>query len=185
MRTAPIGSERGVALVISLVLLVALSLLAVSTLSSTRLNERIASNAQQKAIAFEVAQSAIELAATVTEIDRTIVDMKNSGVAALNNPAAVPRDDFAPVLSTGFDQTNAAGKSLDVEGRVSIQFCGSAAPRGTSLDADISSGSLIVDNLFDVNGVATIANSATRADNVQRVAKKGPATGRTGNCLAP
>jgi len=49
--------QEGVALVVSLVLLVAVTILGITTLSGTRLNHKITSNSQNKAIAFEVAES--------------------------------------------------------------------------------------------------------------------------------
>lgn len=174
--------QRGVALAISLVLLVAMTIIGVATLSGTRLNERIASNAQQKAIAFEVAESAIHSAWTVAELMNAIDQIP---AAEFNNPAPISPPGMGTALSSALDQTNSNGTSVDVAADVTIQYCGEQIlPSGSSLSADESKLQL-VGLLFDVNGVADIQNSNTAADHIQRGSLIRPKSGRTGNCTVP
>jgi type IV pilus assembly protein PilX len=56
--------QRGMALVISLLLLVAITLLAVSTMRSTTLQERMAANLNDRELAKQVVESTIRQAAT-------------------------------------------------------------------------------------------------------------------------
>jgi len=61
----PQKSQQGMALVISLLLLVAITLLAVSTMRSTTMQERMASNLNDRELAKQVVESTIRQAATL------------------------------------------------------------------------------------------------------------------------
>ena len=175
-------AQRGVALVVSLVLLVTMSVVGISTLASTRLNERISSNAQQKSVAFEVAESALDALRDPAEIRRLLA---GPGSAHRDpGPVALPRLDDS--LSSDFDQRRDDGMpSIDIDARVTVQYCGEGAPgRGTDLNADESAATM-VGLLADVNGVAEVVDSRTLADHVQRVRIDGPRTGRRGRCTTP
>lgn len=52
--------QQGAALAISLILLVAMTILGFATLNGTRLAEQVSSNAQQKSIVYETAESVID-----------------------------------------------------------------------------------------------------------------------------
>lgn len=176
--------QRGVALAISLVLLVAMTVVGIATLSGTRLNEKVTSNAQQKSVAFEVAESAID---TVWNPDELIASVEAIPASEFDAPEAIAPDGVAETLSNDYDQTRESDNrsTVDIEGSVTIRFCGeSALPEGSSLDADESSVGM-AGALFDVNGVAEIANSAARADHVQRGSLVRPRTGRSGACVTP
>jgi len=177
--------QAGVALAISLVLLVAMTILGVATLSSTRLNERMTSNAQQKSLAFEVAESAINSVWTVSDMMTSIDAIPSS---SYNDPVAISNAALDSALSQDYDQDSSlsgGGKSVDLDATVTVQYCGETAlPQGTTLSAD-ESDIQMTGLLFDVNGVATIANSSTRADHLQRGAIIKPKTGRTGACVTP
>ena len=175
-------AQRGVALAISLVLLVAMTVVGIATLSGTRLNEKVTSNAQQKSVAFEVAESAID---TVWNPDDLIESVEDIPASDFEDPQAIAPDGIAETLSRDFDQTRDTRSTVDIDGAVTIRYCGeSALPEGSSLDAD-ESGAGMAGALFDVNGTATIAGSATRADHVQRGSLVRPRTGRGGGCVAP
>ncbi|NND92740.1 MAG: hypothetical protein HKN42_17935 [Granulosicoccus sp.] len=176
----PRRRERGVALAISLVLLVAMTILGVATLSGTRLNEKRTANAQQKSIAFEVAESAIASVWDKAYLSKSVTsDPNNSG----NDPVPVPAPDADTGISSEFDQGN-ADRGVDIDGTLTVQYCGETAPVGSDLNAD-ESATQFVYMLIDVNSVVQIANSSTRADHVQRGAATSARTNRTGNCPAP
>ena len=180
---APQCRQQGVALAISLVLLVAMTILGVATLSNTRLNEKITGNAQQKAISFEVAESAIYSAWSV---DALMDIVEQIPVAQYNDPDPIEPAGLAASLSADLDQKNDDNVNVvDVDVELTIQYCGeSVLPDGSNLSADESDVQL-VGLLFDVNGVAEIDNTNTRADHVQRGALVRPKTGRTGDCVIP
>ena len=181
-RHAARGAQRGIALAISLVLLVAMTVVGIATLSGTRLNEKITANAQQKSVAFEVAESAID---TVWSGEAIVASIAEIPAEDFDEPPAIPPADAAAELSTSFDQRLGAHESVDIAGSVTIRYCGeSPLPEGTGLNADESAVRL-VGTLFDVDAVATIAGSATRSEHVQRGSLTRPATGRRGGCTVP
>ena len=137
-------TQDGVALVVSLVLLVAMSLIAVSTLSGSRLNERVAANAQQKAIAFEVAESAVEAGFGDWKEG---VELIQAGVE--QEPPAERMTAFDTGLSVDYDQTrysraSATTTSVDIDGSVSIQYCGETTLTiGTDINANLNEPAMI------------------------------------------
>ena len=174
--------QDGVALVISLVMLVAMTILGVSTLTGTRLNEKITHNAQQKTITFEAAESALN---SGFDADLMMLSAQQIPAGVLHNPAPTEPAGLAAVLSANFDQANALGTSVDITAKVSIQFCGETAlPKGASLSADEGKAQM-AGLLFDVNGLASILNSNAKSDHVQRGSLTRIKTGRTGNCIVP
>jgi len=166
--------QEGVALAISLVLLVAVTILGITTLSGTRLNEKITSNAQNKSIAFEVAESGISSVWSKTYLMTAITD---ASVAA-NDPTPL----LSPKTDTGVDTDFNQGTTVALDGSLTVQYCGEGIPVGTSLNSDKSNpGSVYL--LIDINSVATINNASTQADHLQRAAIVAPKTGRTGACV--
>ena len=174
-------SQQGVALVISLVLLVAMTILGVATLSGTRLNEKITSNAQQKAIAFEVAESAI---ASVWNKEYLSKAITSNASDVGDDPAPIQSPDADIGFNSNYDQLKDGKKVVDVDGTLTVQYCGEVTPVGSDLNAD-QSATQFVFMLIDVNSVAEVANTATRADHIQRGAATSAKTGRTGNCRKP
>ena len=167
------------ALVVSLVLLAAMTIIGVATLSGTRLNEQMASNAQQKSIAFEAAESAIE---SVTNYDQLFAAITSNPNASSDNPEQVYLSNDSTSLEDGYDLlTN--GKGTNIDGTLTVQYCGETQPIGTSLSAALDSGSLTA-ILVDVNSIVGIDNSSARADHLRRVSFPMPQTGRAANCTA-
>ena len=176
--------QRGAALVVALVLLIATSVLAVSTLSGTRMSEAMASNAQNKAIAFEAAESGIEAA---WDAPATLVGAL--GAAPGNDPGPQELDALQTELGNDYDQTlEALGGSseLDVGGTLTAQYCGETASRtGSEMSADLSVPGGSVSHVFDVTSDVEVGANGARATHVQRGAVNGPRIGRTGACPAP
>ena len=175
--------QQGVALAISLILLAALTILGVATLTSTRFQEQITSNAQQKAVSFEAAESAINVVLS----DHAMIIEKLADVPSdqYNDPDPVFPAGLDALLSSSFDQTNDLGTSLDITSTVSIQYCGERPlPIGTELSGDLSKERRVA-MTFDVNGEAEIANSNASSDHVLRASFDRPETGRTGACVTP
>lgn len=176
----PVRREQGVALVVSLVLLIAMTILGVATLSGTRLNEKRTSNAQQKSVAFEVAESAI---ASVWSAQYLSVALTSDPTDSGNDPVAITSPDADTGLTNDFDQLT-DGKGVDIDGELRVQYCGETDPVSSDLSADLSATQLVF-LLVDVNSVAQVANTSTEADHVQRAAITSVKTNRTGNCPAP
>lgn len=88
---------RGAVLVVSLVLLVVLTLLGVSVMNMTRLEERMASNSQELAQALQSAETGLEQAyanhegwnlSTITTVDDTTIPTELPADIARNGTAA-------------------------------------------------------------------------------------------------
>lgn len=183
MNSTAYQRQQGAALAISLIFLVALTLLGVATLNSARFQEQITSNAQQKAIAFEAAESAI--VSVHSDVDLIVDAIVNHPLGHYNDPDPVPLFNESQALSTSFDQQTAFGRSVDITADVSIQYCGEQALQvGSELSGDQSKVRLVA-MTFDVNGVATISNTNGKSDHVERSSLSRPETMRSGNCTLP
>lgn len=167
MRYTQIDRQKGSALLISLLLLIAIAIIGLSSLSGTATNEIIASNMQQKSIGFQAAESSI----------KSIEDWPTLA----NNLPAMPRDN-PPVVS--FDRNGAYDQpKITVAATVEFQYCGEQTPVGASLSASEGVGETrFVDQIFDIRGTASINNTRVRSDHIVRVKKQHFETNRTGNC---
>lgn len=170
--------QRGAALAISLILLIAMTIVGVATMSGSRLSERISSNAQQKSVSFEAAESSI---AVVWNVPSLLSALGAIPLAEFDNPTPI-----TPAASSNLSTNLSANlTSVDVTAGVSIQYCGETQlPTGSSLSADESAIQL-AGAMFDVNGTAFIAGSKAASDHLQRGYVIRPKTGRTGNCTTP
>ena len=161
--------QRGSALLISLLLLVAIAIIGLSSLSGTATNEIIASNMQQKSIGFQAAESSIR------SIEDWTILANNLPALPLDNPPTVS---FA--RDTEFDQPK-----IDVSATVEFQYCGEQVPIGASLSASEGVGEIrFVDQIFDIRGESNIVNSRVRSNHMVRVKKQHFETNRAGNCPA-
>ncbi|MEE9322753.1 MAG: pilus assembly PilX N-terminal domain-containing protein [Granulosicoccus sp.] len=176
--------QTGMALPIGLILLSAMTVVGIATLSGTRQNEVIASNSQQKAISFEAAESSID---SVWNVEYVVQSLDDIPADQINNPYATESSALNAELSLDFDQESAtdSGTAVDVEVSVAMQYCGETAlPSGSSLNADVS-GLQFAGTLMDVNGKADIAGSMASSEHIKRGYIIRPKTGRTGNCPSP
>ena len=78
-----IKQQRGAALVVGLLMLVALTLIGVTTMGMNTMELRMASNAQNKSNAFQAAEAGVELGLSQTDVE----DIQNAQV--INPPALV------------------------------------------------------------------------------------------------
>lgn len=173
-------NQSGIALAVSLVLLLAMTILGVATLSGTRLSEKAASNMEQKAVTFHVAESAIGSVWNAVLLKETAIS--GVGTLATDNRAVEFARDLTGIESDYDLRTSGGG--LDLDGTVTAQYCGETGVLAGSLDVDESSTRL-VGMLIDVTGQASIENTNTVTTNVRRGIITSIATGRSSNCTAP
>jgi type IV pilus assembly protein PilX len=92
--------QRGIALIVVLILLVVMSLLAIVSLRGTLMEERMSANMMDRSLSFQAAEAALRegeaLAATKPVLPASGC---NNGVCAIPDPAAVPRWQDATVWS--------------------------------------------------------------------------------------
>ncbi len=173
-------SQRGAALAISLILLVAMTILGVATLNGTRSAEKVSSNAQQKAIVFETAESVMNSITSADDLGTRLLASRYT----LLEPDPVPQLTEPGQLSAELDQTNTFGTSVDVSADASIQFCGEYPTPGTGMDADESVVSKI-GLQFDIRANSNIANSKAKAAHVTRIEDTGLKLNGRGKCIMP
>ena len=173
--------QDGAALAVSLILLVAMTILGMSALNSSRLSERVSSNAQQKAITFETAESVLMDVSSAADYEQKLEASRTSPI----EPDPVVMTAETAGLATLLDQFGSGGaKSVDVDAELSIQFCGEGVVNGTEMSSTLDQATLI-GYLYDVNSVASISNSNASSDHVMRQAVAGLAVGSTGKCVLP
>jgi type IV pilus assembly protein PilX len=165
---ASFHKQQGAVLMVSLILLVAITVIGLSSLRGTATNELITSNMHQKSISFQVSESLIS----------GVWDMKS----LLDSTAGKALHD--PIAETAYKNTEFDQPKVDLEASSSIQYCGeNNLPIGSSLSSDESAFKLAA-QVFDVHGLSSIASSNVVTDHLQRGYVVRPVTGRTGNCPA-
>jgi hypothetical protein len=123
--------QKGIVLVVGLVMLISLTLIGVTAMKSTTIDERISANTQFKAIAFQVAESALSDAASWDgAVDcylkgEDVCDNMNAKLTG----AADPAKEYIKSYATG------AG---DVEGRGEMRYLGERMLAGYSIGGPIS-----------------------------------------------
>ncbi len=172
--------QSGAALAVSLILLVAMTILGVATLNMTRIAEKVSSNAQQKAIVFETAESVLNSMSAADDFQDRLRASRTSHL----EPDAVAQTEETSILNTALDQENTFGKSVDVTASAEIQFCAEKPNDGTETSADESLNGLIGVQ-YDVRAFSEIANSKANAEHVRRVAIDGIQFYSVGKCKTP
>lgn len=173
--------QEGSALAISLMLLATMTLLGMSVMSGSSLNERVVSNNQQKTISYQAAESAIR---SVWDVDEFVGVIERIPSSQFNNPEPLgprsPKVELANVFDQKSQQSGAL--SVDVSADVTLQYCGETTVLSQSSMNSDESAVRYVGALFDINGKSEIAGSKAKSDHVQRGYILVPATGRLGNC---
>lgn len=138
-------AQRGMVLIVGLVLLVALTLIGITAIKMTSLDQRIAANAQYRAIAFQGAESMLQEAATAEQILQCI----NANFSA----------DCVP------GQTFSVGNSQNVEATATITDAGNVESGGHSIGQ--GGGGVTRLRVFTVEAESHLGN--TRAHAVHRL----------------
>lgn len=147
--STPQSKQKGAALVMSLIILVVITLIGVSSMSTSLLQEKMASNAQSTNVTFQAAESAI---------GSLVTDVLGGDQSALNQ--AMGADDNTGSI-IGFNINDP-----DVAASYQVRYMGVVAlTSGGSLDADESSTTLQA-HRFDI--ASTGAVTATNAQTVIR-----------------
>ena len=155
----PIGppaprSERGAALVISLVMLLVMTALGVSSMQTTSLQERMAGNQRVRSIAFERAETALRAGETAAENVTAAMDF--DGTAGRYSPASgsTPRWEDA---GTNWATVEAASDNEYIVERLG------QVPRDRScaLNSPVPPGCFVT--LYRVSGRAEVQNTGARS----------------------
>jgi hypothetical protein len=123
--------QKGIVLVVGLVMLISLTLIGVTAMKSTTIDERISANTQFKAIAFQVAESALSDAASWDGAVDCYLKGENvcDNITTKLSGADDPAKEYIKSYATG------AG---DVEGRGEMSYLGERMLAGYSVGGPIS-----------------------------------------------
>jgi len=170
--------QQGVALAVSLIFLVLITIIGVTSIRSTTMNELMAANAQQKSTTFQIAESVIE------GVWDTGYILKKTPTQLIDPPADVLDKDMNDVpFNTMFDvPTNGTTAAIDVNADATLQYCGEDFKLlGYQQSADESTPAFVA-HIYSIHGVGTLAAAKASADHDQRGFLVRPEAGRTGNC---
>ncbi|NWL79228.1 hypothetical protein DM872_20470 [Pseudomonas taiwanensis] len=145
MTSSKIQDQRGVALFVSLILLLLLTLLAISAANLSSLQEKMAYNAQENNIAFQTSESGI--AATVNTLDSQAVPPTDT-VVAMTYPSG--RVAHTRVQTTG---DLADGYSLDVKPGTPVIVIYDISSRASLADTASTTPSSIPTNGSNTNAL--------------------------------
>lgn len=116
-------AQRGVALIISMILLTVISLLSISAMRATNIDSRIAANYQHKQLSFQVAESVfVKLTGNSPQIQRptassgTLKSVDYISFAATSGQPAVSADlELSFIRESTAGEYKVSGYSLDVK----------------------------------------------------------------------
>ncbi|HEY5602337.1 MAG TPA: PilX N-terminal domain-containing pilus assembly protein [Gammaproteobacteria bacterium] len=170
MTTIRQTQQAGAALVVSLMMLLALTIISLSAVSNTNLEERMAHNFQQSVLVFQASESTIE----------RVINLGDVGGAGVNaNPFYDEVDDpLVTAINAGLNDTSTTiSHDNDPNGYLANATLTSTATVsyiGTNACPETSLGELTC-YAFDVTSTATIDATSTTETHIQTVDRPAPA----------
>lgn len=172
--TAPINRQRGATLIVSLIMLMLITLLAISSFTLGKGNLQIVGNMQQRQQALAAAQAAV--ATVISSIrfttsptnaipvpcqgnNTTCVDVNGDGVTDVNVAVTVACDSIQPIPVTALDFTNPNDAG-----------CLLGASQDTGVAGASNNNSMCSNSVWDVQASATDAVSGANSVIDQGVA---------------
>lgn len=160
--------QSGAVLVVSLVILIALTLLVLSTTQSTLIQEKMTSAARDGHISFEIAESGVKDAEAVIESLTDITSFKDDGTGGLysenNGPADVFADSVWVDAKTSVASTSTTGTVLS---RYYIEYLGMYAVEEDLTGININ-GYGQTAGAGDVHGFKIVSRSTGTDGNTNR-----------------
>ncbi len=149
--------QHGMVLVVGLLLLLVLTLLGVTAMKSSTLQERIAANDQHRTAAFQAAEFGLARAATYRAVRRCLQQDCRAGVTVL--------DEDLPA--------GAGGQPGGAHVRVRMTEVGYLPAAGFS--QGLGGGGVVRLRAFDLEATATVAGTHARAVHRMRIGRLVPA----------
>ncbi len=166
--TAP-RRQRGAILIVALLILLVMTIIGVSAMRTTTLDERIAANTQYKTTTFQAAESALAAASRFDVVDKCLT--------ANCVPCEIdPSKPFTgtEVVSTG-DLQLAAGEG-PVTASAKMCDAGELPLLGSSIG--VGSGAAVVLRAFDIRAESRFEGTNAESVHNQRVGRVAPRTGQ-------
>lgn len=161
--------QRGTVLIVSLLILLVMTIIGVSAVSTTSLEEKMASSFQQVEVAFQAAESTINAvfqdgtpgSQGYDGTSDPLVDAVSAGVGAVTTTRTFNMD------------PNNYQANTTVTGTATISYSGETAAPGYSMKVG---GGGIADHIFTVTATATIAATNASSTHQQGIARTGPSS---------
>jgi len=161
--------QSGTALIVSLVILLVLTIMGVTSISSTNLEERMAQNFQITAINFQAAESAISTILNASDPGGAGAD-KNPFYDAANDPSITSLNagigDTSTVVNLDMDPNNHLQNATSAVSST-VVYGGAGACPGMSIGP-------IICHYFQLNANATIVEIGTDTTHVQGFYRPAP-----------
>ncbi len=148
--------QAGVALVVSLILLVVITLLSVTAMRSANLDTRITVNHQHKQLAFQAAESALT---KLTSLPMTDEEMKN-----LNVPGNI-EDNYQ--CNIGWYQETGSNSSPDLDANLAMDYVEKSAPGKYKFSGF---GLKIITHVYRADATGRVTGTGAEATNSMEVA---------------
>lgn len=155
--------QRGMALIVGLLILGVVALVSVSAMRGSTTQEQMAANNQNQILTFQAAESAI----------RTVIG-EVAGV--VDRPAGENQNVFSQAIALGAATPNPPTRTLTnlgsgAESIATVTYGGTAPSPGFSLD--VSAGSVVA-HQFTITSVGSIDSTGAEATHIQGVERAGP-----------
>ncbi|WP_456379504.1 PilX N-terminal domain-containing pilus assembly protein [Thiolapillus sp.] len=148
--------QKGVALVVSLILLVVITLLSVTAMRSANLDTKIAINHQHKQLAFQAAENAL------TKL--TSLDMTDAAMDDLQLPGNI---DDAPQTTLLWYQQSGANDTPDLAANLIMDYIEQSAPGKFKFSGF---GLNIITHVYQADGTGTVSGTNAQVRNRMHVA---------------
>ncbi|MGJ8668640.1 MAG: pilus assembly PilX family protein [Oceanococcus sp.] len=172
MPRRPLKKQSGAALIVGLIVLVAVTVVAISGIKSTNIQQSMATNMQERITVFQGAESMVRqlvnLANTIEDqidTDGDGVDDQQILVAAINFALAEPPLPPIPLL---LDTPNGL-----MNGDAQFSYVGQSNAPGYSMG--VGTAGVFVGHNYLVNAVARMPAANARANNLQGLMRVAPA----------
>lgn len=170
-------AERGMALIMGLMLLLVITILGIATMRGTMMQERMSASNQQQAITFQGAETAIR---TVMDELRAVTPppagvTQSLLITALNNGTAPTSAQLATTLRTADTTSLDTASGVITNGTTStatLTYANTTISAGSSMGIG-SSGSVLNYN-FVIDATSTQANTNAASRHQQGIARQGP-----------
>lgn len=170
-------AERGMALIMGLMLLLVITILGIATMRGTMMQERMSASNQQQAITFQGAETAIR---TVMDELRAVTPppagvTQSLLITALNNGTAPTSTQLATTLRTADTTSLDTASGVITNGTTStatLTYANTTISAGSSMGIG-SSGSVLNYN-FVIDATSTQANTNAASRHQQGIARQGP-----------
>lgn len=168
MHTSNKNTQQGIVLIVSLLILLVLTMIGISAISNTSMEERMSNNFQQSMVAFQASESTIQ---------QVIVAGNPGGNGANNNPFFDPDNDpLATAISAGIgatsttvtrdmDPQNNLNATLNTTATISYQGASQLCP---GYDENVSCLQ------FEIHADTTFDNVVTGPRHVQGIERPAP-----------